>query len=116
MSANATDIWRQKMLADEYFDTPEAAGLMKLSESSLNKLRVTGGGPDYMKLGRRVVYPRRALDAWMNARVRTSTSDPGTGSFGTRAAPDEIIQSPATRSDWASAQRPASARGKSSAI
>ena len=32
-----------------------------LSESQLNKLRVSGGGPEYIKLGRSVFYEIEAL-------------------------------------------------------
>ena len=39
--------------------------------------RYRGGGPPFAKIGRYVRYPRRPLLAWLAARVRTSTSDPG---------------------------------------
>ena len=52
----------------------EAAQCLGLSVSTLNKLRVFGGGPTFFKLGRRVVYDRADLDAWMDARRRQSTS------------------------------------------
>jgi hypothetical protein len=65
------------MQSDEYLATPAAARLVNLSESTLTKLRLTGGGPSYLKLGRRVVYSRRALDRWMLSHERVSTSDPG---------------------------------------
>ncbi len=62
---------------DEYLDTPGAANFLKLSTSTLTKRRLTGGGPRYLKLGRRVVYSRSALDEWAHANERTSTSDLG---------------------------------------
>jgi predicted DNA-binding transcriptional regulator AlpA len=65
------------IMQDEYFNTGEAAAVVKLSASTLNKLRMKGSGPGYLKLGRRVVYSRRSLDEWMSSRVRTSTSDAG---------------------------------------
>jgi hypothetical protein len=55
----------------------EASGYIRKSVSSLAKLRVYGGGPRYLKNGRRVFYERADLDAWLDARVRTSTSDNG---------------------------------------
>jgi predicted DNA-binding transcriptional regulator AlpA len=60
---------------DEFLDTPAAALLSKLSTSTLTKLRLRGGGPRYLKLGRRVVYPRAALLEWMQARACSSTSE-----------------------------------------
>jgi predicted DNA-binding transcriptional regulator AlpA len=65
------------MTAEDYFDANQAAQFTKLSISTLNKLRLTGDGPRYMKLGRRVVYARTALVDWMHRRERASTSDPG---------------------------------------
>lgn len=53
-----------------------AAPYLGLSTSTLNKWRVTGLGPAYLKLGpRRVVYDRADLDAWLAASRRRSTSD-----------------------------------------
>jgi len=42
----------------------EAARLLGLSASNLNKRRGTGDGPRFMKLGRRVLYDLRDLEAW----------------------------------------------------
>lgn len=55
----------------------QAANLTGLSASTLNKLRVFGGGPPFLKLGRRVVYDPGDLDAWLAERRRRSTSDGG---------------------------------------
>ena len=53
----------------------EAAGHLKLSKSLLDKLRLTGEGPAYMKLGqRRVVYAVEDLDAWAEKGRRESTT------------------------------------------
>lgn len=56
-----------------------AAGYTGISASTLNKLRVFGGGPVFLKLGRRVAYDVSDLDAWLAARRRRSTSDHGQG-------------------------------------
>lgn len=59
-------------------DTRAAAAFTGLSASTLNKLRITGGGPDFRKLGpRRVVYDPRDLQAWLEQHRRRSTSDRG---------------------------------------
>jgi excisionase family DNA binding protein len=57
--------------------TSEAADYLGLSSSFLNKLRCTGGGPAYIKLGRRVLYPLSELDCWLETNRRKSTSDEG---------------------------------------
>jgi predicted DNA-binding transcriptional regulator AlpA len=61
--------------AEKYIDTPTAAKYVKLSASTLEKLRVFGGGPRYLKLGRRVVYSADALEEWLRARECGSTSE-----------------------------------------
>lgn len=57
--------------------TVEAAKYLGISASTLAKLRVYGGGPTFISLGRRRVYDRRDLDGWAAERRRISTSDPG---------------------------------------
>jgi hypothetical protein len=52
-----------------------AAQYLGLSVATLAKLRCVGGSPDYLKLGRRIVYERSALDSWLAARRAKSTSD-----------------------------------------
>jgi excisionase family DNA binding protein len=63
------------MSLDHLLSTPEAADYLGLSPSFLNKLRCTGGGPGYAKLGRRVLYPKSELQSWLEASRRRSTSD-----------------------------------------
>ncbi len=55
--------------------TADAANYIGLSKSTLEKLRVTGGGPTYAALGRVVVYRIEDLDAWVSEHRRSSTSD-----------------------------------------
>ncbi len=58
--------------------TTQAADVLGLSPRTLEQLRVKGGGPDYFALGKRAIrYQRHALNTWLNARRRKSTSDPG---------------------------------------
>ena len=53
----------------------EAATYCRSSASTLAKLRLYGGGPPYVKLGRRVVYDPADLDRWLASHRRVSTSD-----------------------------------------
>jgi predicted DNA-binding transcriptional regulator AlpA len=58
-------------------DTRAAAERIGLSDKTLNNWRSLGTGPPYFKLGGRIVYDDAEVDAWLAARRRTSTSDPG---------------------------------------
>ena len=60
---------------DKLLDTKAAAAVLSLSESTLEKMRVYGNGPKYLKLGRAVRYRETDLQAWVAARSATSTSD-----------------------------------------
>ena len=54
----------------------QAADLLCLSERTLERWRVTGCGPAYVKLGgRRVAYREVDLVEFINLRRRTSTSE-----------------------------------------
>ena len=57
--------------------TPLAADYVGLSPATLETMRVRGGGPVFVKLGRRVVYRREDLDEWLNRSRQRSTSDDG---------------------------------------
>ncbi|KMY67101.1 hypothetical protein AAU61_14330 [Desulfocarbo indianensis] len=61
-----------------YLTTKEAAEHIKLSPRTLEGFRVRGGGPIYIKAGKRCLYRRSDLDKWMQSNTRRSTSDPGT--------------------------------------
>jgi predicted DNA-binding transcriptional regulator AlpA len=53
----------------------EASKVLGLAPSTLAKLRLSGNGPVYCKLGRRVVYRKEDLEAWLDSRVARNTSD-----------------------------------------
>ncbi len=55
--------------------TPEAAQYLRLSVATLNKWRVYGGGPPFVKLGRAVRYRLNDVEDFMSARRRSSTSN-----------------------------------------
>ena len=61
----------------KHLATPAAARYVSLGESTLEKMRLSGGGPRYFKLGRRVVYSTAALDQWLTGRECGSTSEYG---------------------------------------
>lgn len=57
--------------------TRDAARYLGIAESTAEKLRLTGGGPRFIKLGKSVVYDPGDLDAWLEANKRRSTTDRG---------------------------------------
>jgi predicted DNA-binding transcriptional regulator AlpA len=46
-------------------DTPEAAKYLNLGVSTLNRLRLVGRGPAYIKMGARVAYLEADLDRYI---------------------------------------------------
>jgi excisionase family DNA binding protein len=67
-------------VADEQADallTPkEAAEHLRVSKSYLDKLRVYGGGPKFLRLGKRkILYRKSDLDRWATERCFGSTSE-----------------------------------------
>ena len=58
-------------------NTEQAAKRFGLSTRTLERYRVTGEGPEYVKLGHAVRYSASALNRWLKRRTRRSTSDDG---------------------------------------
>jgi len=56
--------------------TPDAAEYTGLATSTLEKMRVLGSGPAFIRLGGRAVgYDLRDLDAWLDGQRQVPTSD-----------------------------------------
>jgi predicted DNA-binding transcriptional regulator AlpA len=54
----------------------EAALALRLSERTLERLRCSGLGPKFIRLGQKSVrYQQSALDEWIAGRVVRSTSE-----------------------------------------
>ena len=51
----------------------DAASFLHLSPRTLERMRVAGDGPPFLKLGRRVVYSRTDLITWAESRRRLRT-------------------------------------------
>ena len=56
-------------------DTAGAAKFVGVSKRTLEKWRYEGGGPPYLKLGRRVLYCLGDLEEWIAGQRRYSTSE-----------------------------------------
>jgi len=52
---------------------PQAAAHLGLSKSTLEKMRIEGRGPRYLKLGGRCFYRRSDLDAYLEAAIVETT-------------------------------------------
>lgn len=65
---NTTETWLTRK---------QAAAYLKVGESTLAKLFVSGDGPPAIKIGRSVRYSTLDLNLWMASRRRASTSDTG---------------------------------------
>ena len=65
------------MVDFEFISTKHAASFLDLSPRTLEKYRLTGEGPVFDKLGRRVVYRKLDLMDWAEIHLRRSTTDPG---------------------------------------
>lgn len=64
--------------ATPLFSEKHAARYLNLSPRTLRNWRTRGGGPPFVKIsGRCIRYRMKDLDAWMNSRLRKSTSDKG---------------------------------------
>lgn len=64
--------------ASPFLTVPEAAAYLRVSKNYLDKLRVTGGGPEFFRLGRKkVLYRKDHLDAWVADRCYGSTTEYG---------------------------------------
>jgi hypothetical protein len=60
---NVTD----KLLAD-FLTQVEVAAELKICERTLDRWRRLGEGPPITKLGRRILYRRSSLQAWLRGR------------------------------------------------
>ncbi|AZV23769.1 DNA-binding protein [Mesorhizobium sp. M7A.F.Ce.TU.012.03.2.1] len=68
------------------FSTKEAAAHIAKSPSWLNKSRMAGCGPVYLKLGGGVRYALPDLEAWLAASRRTAVYDHANDNLRARAA------------------------------
>lgn len=60
-----------------FWNTREAAAYLRSSPRTLEKYRLSGDGPPFVKIGRKVLYEIEAVKRWAKERRRRSTSDPG---------------------------------------
>lgn len=62
-------------LPPRFLRTPEAGRFLGLSGRTLEKHRTYGTGPQYRKIGGRVIYSVADLQAWADLGLQSSTSE-----------------------------------------
>ena len=60
---------------NEFISTSKASEMFGLSESYLNKLRSKGGGPVFLKIGKRVIYNLNDFKNWLKKHERKNTGN-----------------------------------------
>lgn len=60
---------------DPVLDAISAATFIGLAAPTLAKMRCLGGGPQYIKMGRKIGYRRSDLSAWLSARRVNNTTE-----------------------------------------
>lgn len=58
-----------------FLTQPEAASFLRVSERSLERWRIEGTGPEFVRAGRRILYSMQSLRAWAADRTFRSTSE-----------------------------------------
>jgi hypothetical protein len=60
---------------DPLYLPDEAANQLRSNPRTLERWRTTGDGPAFTKIGRRVVYRRSALEAFIERRTQQHTTE-----------------------------------------
>lgn len=74
-----TPVYSRTILADGWIDTRTAADYLGVHPDHLRRLRRTGGGPVYSRLGPKAIrYRLRDIEEWMTSRLAASTAEEAT--------------------------------------
>jgi predicted DNA-binding transcriptional regulator AlpA len=61
-----------------FLTTNQAAEYLGMKKAYLQRLRMTGEGPEYLRISpRRVLYTMEDIGRWLDGQRRRSTVDPG---------------------------------------
>jgi len=64
-------------MTTDILNTREAADYVRLGKPTMERFRISGEGPVFVKLGGAVRYRKADLDSWIETRRVRSTSDGG---------------------------------------
>lgn len=70
------------MMQEKLLTPDDVAETLGVGRGCLAKWRLSGFGPKYLKIGRRVAYQAEDVAAWLSDRRRQSTSDVPAGAGG----------------------------------
>ncbi len=76
-SGGAVEATARGYLSNVFLTQKDAAALLHLSERTLERHRLTGTGPRFVKAGKRVLYRPADIDMWLAANTFGSTSEAG---------------------------------------
>ncbi len=62
-------------MSSAYLMQGDVAALLHISPRTLERFRVSGDGPPFIKAGRRVLYRQSDLETWIASRLCHSTSE-----------------------------------------
>ena len=62
------------MHTEHHLDNTAAAAFLGVSPRTLERKRLEGDGPKFVKIGRRVVYRLRDLEAYLDQNTYSSTA------------------------------------------
>lgn len=63
-------------MLNPFLCTEQAAARLHLSPATLERMRVRGDGPPFLRISqKRIIYDCEMLDAWARSRRRSSTSE-----------------------------------------
>jgi len=74
-TSNNTDEGNLETSDTERLNNAQAAAYLGLKIATLNKWRVYGDGPPFIKVGRLIQYRKSDLDTYLNGRLMRSTSE-----------------------------------------
>ena len=78
MKLRVKQFWnKEKRMSGKLLTPEQAATLLHLKTTTLARWRWAGCGPRFIKIGGRVRYSASEIEAFIQAGVRTSTSDTG---------------------------------------
>lgn len=74
---NSTPQWQEQQtsIKSDLLNRQAAANFLNIKKSTLEAWAVRGGGPIFYKFGRAVRYRISDLEAWVDSKAKTSTSE-----------------------------------------
>lgn len=52
----------------KFFSVSEVSDYIGISESTLNKMRMNNTGPEYQKIGGRIIYDKKKILSWVESK------------------------------------------------